>query len=348
MTGSAGQTSFGATGASIGAGGGNSLTFTAPVAYSAGMTTNPLVNTATASDGVHPPVSASDSDTLSADVALDGDEDRWHVRRTYRAATVSYTIVVTNTGISDAVNVSVNDTLPAGVMLDGAVTCSAIGNASCGVISGAPNFTAAGASVGAGAGNALTYTVPVSFAANLTAATITNVVTVTDVPSGANASASDTDSLAQSGPTLAKTIAPPTIGVGGSATLTITLGQSERGAADADRTVRRHDARRRDDDRRQHRHVHWRRGDGDDDHDGQRRRDSGGRLHDRRHDHVVDRGYGHQHHRHAEHQRRKRAARQRPDHGDGGGGGDCLARENHRAGGDLDRRECDLDHRARQ
>ena len=92
------------------------------------------------------------------------------------------------------------------------------------MISGAPNFTVAGASVDAGAGNALTYTVPVSFAANLTAATITNVVTVMDVPSGANASASDTDSLALSGPTLAKTIAPPTIGAGGSATLTITLG----------------------------------------------------------------------------------------------------------------------------
>ena len=141
----------------------------------------------------------------------------------------AYTIVVTNTGTSDAVNVSVNDTLPAGVVLDGAVTCSVTGDASCGVISGVPNFTAAGARVGAGAGNALTYTMPVAFAANLTAATITNVVTVTDVPTGANATASDTDSLSQSGTTLAKTIAPPTIGVGGSAMLTITLANTSAG-----------------------------------------------------------------------------------------------------------------------
>jgi uncharacterized repeat protein (TIGR01451 family) len=222
VTGSAGQTSFGATGASIGAGAGNSLTFTAPVAYSAGMTTNPLVNTATASDGAQPPVSATDSDALAANVALS-------VTKTDGSSTYVpggngvYTIVVTNTGTSDAIDVSVNDTLPTGVTLDGAVTCSAIGSATCGVISGAPNFTAAGATVGAGAGNTLTYTVPVSFAANLTAATITNVVTVTDVTSGANASASDTDNLLLSGPTLAKTIAPATISVGGTATLTITL-----------------------------------------------------------------------------------------------------------------------------
>ena len=42
MTGSRGQTSFGTTGASIAAGAGNSLVFTVPVAFAAGMTTDPL------------------------------------------------------------------------------------------------------------------------------------------------------------------------------------------------------------------------------------------------------------------------------------------------------------------
>jgi uncharacterized repeat protein (TIGR01451 family) len=228
VSGSAGQASFGATGASIDAGGGNALTFTAPVAYAAAMTTNPLVNTVTASDGAHPPVSASDSDALAASVVL-------AVTKTDGTSTYLpggngiYVIVVTNTGISDAASVSVDDILPAGVTLAGAVTCSVAGNASCGAIAGGPDFTVSGARIGAGAGNALTYTVPVSFAASLTAATITNVVTVADAPTGASATASDTDSLAPSGTTLAKTIVPPTIGIGGSATLTLTLGNTGAG-----------------------------------------------------------------------------------------------------------------------
>ncbi len=229
VTGSAGQTTFGTTGAGLGTDAGDSLVFTAPVAFASSLADDPLVNTATATDlASGATASGSDSDTLPANVSL-------AVTKTDGTSTYvpggngAYTIVVTNTGNSDAVNVSVNDTLPAGVVIDGAVTCSVTGDASCGVISGVPNFTAAGARVGAGAGNALTYTMPVAFAANLTAATITNVVTVTDVPTGANATASDTDSLSQSGTTLAKTIAPPTIGVGGSAILTITLANTSAG-----------------------------------------------------------------------------------------------------------------------
>ena len=50
VTGGIGQTSFGTTGASVGADAGNSLVFTVPVAFAPGMTTDPLVNTATATD----------------------------------------------------------------------------------------------------------------------------------------------------------------------------------------------------------------------------------------------------------------------------------------------------------
>jgi uncharacterized repeat protein (TIGR01451 family) len=228
VTGGAGETDFGTNGASIGAGGGDSLTFTAPVAYTADMTTDPLVNTAVASDGVHPPVSASDIDALSANVVL-------AVTKTDGTSTYvpgssgTYTIVVTNTGSSDAGNVSVNDALPTGVTLNGPVTCNAAGNAGCGVISGVPDLTVTGARVGAGAGNALTYTMPVSFAAGLVTATITNIVTVTDIPTGSSATASDTDSLSQIGPAMTKAIAPATINVGGTAALTITLSNANAG-----------------------------------------------------------------------------------------------------------------------
>ena len=114
---------------------------------------------------------------------------------------------------------------------------------------------------------------------------------------------------------LAKTIAPSTIAPGGTATLTHHARQHERRAAHADRGLHRHDARRRDDDERQHRHLLGRHGDVDDDHDGDRLDDPAGRLHDRGDDHVVDAGHGDQHDRAADYQRRQRAARQRADHG---------------------------------
>jgi uncharacterized repeat protein (TIGR01451 family) len=70
VTGTTGQTSFGTTGATVGAGAGNSLTFTVPVSFAPGMVTNPLVNTATATDPASPPATGSDSDARSAVAAL--------------------------------------------------------------------------------------------------------------------------------------------------------------------------------------------------------------------------------------------------------------------------------------
>lgn len=226
VTGTMGQTSFGATGATIAAGAGNSLTLTAPVAYAAAMTANPLVNTATAAEGTTPPVSASDSDTLSAQVSL-------AITKTDRSGTyvsggtAIYTITVANTGITDALNVTVSDPLPAGVTLNGTVTCAATGNAICGTVTGTAGQTSAGttgARINAGPGNSLVFSLPVAFAASLTTDPLVNTATVIDVASGASGTASDSNQHSTSGATLAKNISPATIVPGGTATLTILLG----------------------------------------------------------------------------------------------------------------------------
>ncbi len=65
VTGAAGGTVFTATGATIAAGAGNRLVYTLPVKFAIGMTTNPLVNIATASDPASASVaSASDSNAI--------------------------------------------------------------------------------------------------------------------------------------------------------------------------------------------------------------------------------------------------------------------------------------------
>ena len=229
VTGTAGQTSFGATGAGIGAGTGNSLVFTVPVRFAASLTDNPLVNTATATDLASGATgSGSDSDTLSAQVSLlitksDGSS-------TYTpGGSAVYAITVRNTGISDAVDLTIVDALPAGVTLAGSVTCSPTGNASCGAVTGAAgqtSFGATGARINAGGTNLLTFQVPVSFASNLTTNPLVNTVTVTDLASGASGSAADSNTRSVSGAALTKTIVPGTIAPGGTATLTLVLGNA--------------------------------------------------------------------------------------------------------------------------
>lgn len=228
VTGTAGQAALGTTGAAIAAGAGNSLVFSAPVAFAANLDSNPLVNTATASDlASGATASGSDSNTLAREVALtitktDGQE-------TYTpGTTATYTIVVGNTGTSDAVTVAVNEVLPPGVSIAGPVTCTPAGGANCGTIlggaMGSGTFGTSGSVIPAGGGNTLTFQVPVAFAAGMTTDPLVNTVSVTDKQSGASASASDSNRLATAAVSLGKTIAPATIVAGGSATLTITLG----------------------------------------------------------------------------------------------------------------------------
>ncbi len=228
VTGTAGQTSFGTTGAIIAAGVGNSLTFVVPVQFAAGMTANPLVNTVTATDPQSPPATAADSDVLQAIVSLaltKSDGSTTYVP----GGTATYSILVTNTGVSTATNLSVNDSLPAGVTLTGNMACTAFGNASCGAVFGTAGqsvFGTTGATIDAGLGNSLQFTAPVGFAASLTTDPLVNTVTATDLGSGATGSASDSNGrgIVVVGPTQGKTIVPSTISSGGAATLTLALG----------------------------------------------------------------------------------------------------------------------------
>jgi uncharacterized repeat protein (TIGR01451 family) len=234
VTGAFGQTSFGTTQATLAAGAGNSLTFTVPVAFAAGLSVDPLVNTVTVNERGLPPVSASDSNTLSAKVSLT--VVKYDGVTTYTPGGFgTYTVKVANTGVSDALDVTVSDPLPAGVTLTAAATCVATGNAGCGTVTGAvggTSFGATGAHIGTGA-DLLTFTAPVAFAASMTTDPLVNTVTVTDLPSGASGSASDSNRRNGGGtaPTLTKSIAPSSIVAGGTATLTLALGNGNATAA---------------------------------------------------------------------------------------------------------------------
>ena len=199
VVGSAGQASFGATGASIMHGAANMLTFSVPVAFAAGLTTNPLVNTVNVVDAASgATASASDSDARAAAVSLAVTKS--DASATYTpGGTATYTIVVRNTGASDALDIAVSDPLPADVRLRGAATCVAAGAASCGTLVGTTGDTSFGttsASITHGAANTLTLSAPVAFAAAMTTNPLVNSVSVVDAASGATASASDTDALA--------------------------------------------------------------------------------------------------------------------------------------------------------
>ncbi len=239
VTGLAGQTSIGTTGAQIEAGPGNSLVFTAPVAFAAGMTTDPLVNTATATDVVSAASgSDADSDARSPQVSL-------AVTKTDNSpsytpgGTATYTITVANTGLTDALDVSVDDALPAGVTLTGDVACTPNGSSTCGTVTGATGETslgATGATVIAGGGNTLVFTAPVAFASDLVDDPLVNAASVNDAPSGASGSGSDSDVLAaQAVLTVTKTDGSTTYTPGGTATYTIVV--TNAGASDATNTT---------------------------------------------------------------------------------------------------------------
>jgi hypothetical protein len=97
--------------------------------------------------------------------------------------------------------VTVTDNLPAGVTLTAAPTCIATGSATCGSISGiagGTSFIATGATIAAGAGNRLVYSLPVHFAAGMTALQITNMATASAPAAASVATASDTNVLSVS------------------------------------------------------------------------------------------------------------------------------------------------------
>ena len=234
VNGTVGGNSAGLSAATIPAGAANVLRLSVPVQFASSLTLNPLVNTATASDSSGaPPVSGSDSNTRVGAGSLQVSKTDGNATYT-PGGTAVYSIVVSNTGLTDANAVSVSDPLPAGVSLEATPSCVAAGSASCGTISGAAgaaSFSVANASVAAGAANRLTYSVPVRFAANLAANPLVNTVTVSD-PASPSASASDSNvPAAQVGLVLAKTDNSATYTPGSNAVYVITLGNS--GPSDA-------------------------------------------------------------------------------------------------------------------
>jgi hypothetical protein len=64
-------------------------------------------------------------------------------------------------------------------------------------VAGGTSFTVTGAAIAAGAGNRVIYSLPVSFAAGLTASQITNTATATAPAAASVATASHTDDLQQ-------------------------------------------------------------------------------------------------------------------------------------------------------
>src|SRR5439155_21157291 len=116
----------------------------------AGMTTDPLVNTATASDVPSAANgSGSDSDARSPQVSLAVTKSDGSATYT-PGGTATYTVTVANTGLTDALDVSVDDALPTGVTLTGNVTCTANGSSTCGTVTGSlgqTSFNATGATI---------------------------------------------------------------------------------------------------------------------------------------------------------------------------------------------------------
>jgi uncharacterized repeat protein (TIGR01451 family) len=189
---------------SLGAGAGNSVTFTITGTVSASATGN-LVNTATVSappgtaDNNAANNSATDTDTPApvADLAVTKTDGS----ATYTPGSpITYTIVVSNAGPSNVTGATIADAVPAaitGVSWTSAVT----GNAS--VSSGATgsgNNLAATLSLGAGAGNSVTFIITGTVSPAATG-NLVNTATVT-APAGtadnnaANNTATDTDTPA--------------------------------------------------------------------------------------------------------------------------------------------------------
>ncbi len=132
----------------------------------------------------------------------------------------TYVIVVTNAGPDDIAGLGVNDDPPTGVTF-GAWTCVGSGGGVCSANGSGPIADLVAIPVG----GQLTYTVPATIAVDAPGPivqTVTLGVPGSVINTG-NSSATDTDPLV---PTLAKQIAPPTIGLGGAATLTLVLGNN--------------------------------------------------------------------------------------------------------------------------
>ncbi|MBW8878419.1 MAG: DUF11 domain-containing protein [Acidobacteria bacterium] len=204
---------------------GGSVTYTASCTISAAAT-GTLSNTATvtAPAGVTDPTpgnnSATDSDGLgaTADLAITKTDG---VTTATPGGSVTYTIVASNAGPSDATGATVADTFPASLTCTW--TCVGAGGGTC-TASGSGNIND---TVNLPNGGSVTYTASCTISAAATGtlsntATVTAPGSVTD-PTPGNNSATDSDTLAASADlSITKTDGVTTATPGGSVTYTIT------------------------------------------------------------------------------------------------------------------------------
>ncbi len=206
---------------------GSSVTYTATCSIS-GAATGSLSNTATltAPAGVTDPTpgnnSATDTDGLgaSADLAISKTDG---VTTATAGGSVTYTIVASNAGPSNATGAAVADTFPA-VCTTVNYTSVGSGGATGNTASGSGNI---GDSLNLPAGGNVTYTATCNLSASATGtlsntATVTAPAGVTD-PTPGNNSATDSDTIAASADlAITKTDGVTTATAGGSVTYTIT------------------------------------------------------------------------------------------------------------------------------
>jgi len=203
---------------------GGSVTYTASCAVSAAAT-GTLANTATvtAPAGVTDPTpgnnSATDSDTVgaSADLSITKTDG---VTAATAGGSVTYTVVASNAGPSNATGATVADTFPASLTCTW--TCAGAGGGTC-TAAGSGNI---GDTVNLPSGGSVTYTASCTISAAATGslvntATVTAPAGVTD-PTPGNNSATDTDALGASADlSVTKTDGVTSVTAGGSATYTI-------------------------------------------------------------------------------------------------------------------------------
>jgi len=210
---------------------GASVTYSAVCAINASAT-GTLVNTATITSATDPNAgndSATDTDTLTpqADLAITKDDG---VASVAPGGSLTYTIVASNPGPSNAPGVTVADTFPA--TLTCTWTCVGAGGGTC-TAAGAGNINDV---VGLPAGGSVTYTASCTVS-GAAAGTIDNTATVTAPggvtdPAPGNNSATDTDTvtvLPGASVSGTKTVAG-TFTVGSNIVYTVTLTNSGSGA----------------------------------------------------------------------------------------------------------------------
>ena len=211
---------------------GASVTYTASCAISAGAT-GMLSNTATVSSATPDPTpgnnTATDTDTLapSADLSITKTDG---VTTATPGGSVTYTIVASNAGPSNATGATVADTFPASLTCTW--TCAGAGGGTC-TAAGAGNIND---SVNLPAGGSVTYTASctISGAASgslVNTATVAAPGGVTD-PAPGNNSATDTDTLMAGGSGASVSATKTAAGgntVGATVTYTVTLNNAGPG-----------------------------------------------------------------------------------------------------------------------